>query len=122
MCSDARLQLRKPLSPGEIANTLGSIGARADVPGSDKLDPLQDVADYFTEAPIRKMVHLVIRFPPSGEYPCTIAPYLISSVTSLAALHPHPATAYLLGSLLAQSIPPPPCEANSFHFGTFYRG
>ena len=47
-----RLQLKKPLPTEEIANTLGKIGARADVPGADKLDPLQDVADYFTEAPI----------------------------------------------------------------------
>jgi hypothetical protein len=67
MRSDAtRLQLLKPLRSRDLARTLGKIGAGDEVPNADKLDPIEDLSHYFSEPPVKGMIHLVVRLPP-GE-------------------------------------------------------
>jgi len=62
------LQLKNPFPSRDIADKLGKIDTGKKIPDADRLDPLADVSDYFTEAPIRKMLHLVVEVHSSGEY------------------------------------------------------
>jgi hypothetical protein len=67
-----RLQLLKPLRSRDLSRTLGKIGAGNEVPDADKLDPLEDLSNYFAEPPVKKMIHLIVQLPPS-EYPPPVA-------------------------------------------------
>ena len=58
-----RLQLKDPLSSGDLAKILGKISAGDEVPNANKLDPLEDLSHYFPEPPVKKMIHLVVQLP-----------------------------------------------------------
>ena len=67
ICNDAtRLQLRNPLRSGDIAKTLEKINADKGIPNADALDAEEDLSHYFTEPPVKRMIHLIVRHPP-GE-------------------------------------------------------
>ena len=78
MCSDAtRLQLKNPFPSEDVANTLGKIRVGEEISDADKLDPLENVSDYFTEAPVEGKLHLVVQVPLSGEYQtCTTSAFI----------------------------------------------
>ena len=81
MCSDTtRLQLKNPLPIGEIIKTFGTIDARKEIPDADQLNPLEEVSHYFPDAPVRTMVHLVVRLPHTGEY----RPYTLLCIARVA--------------------------------------
>ncbi len=76
------MQLRNPLRSRDIAKTLGEINADKGIPNADELDAEEDLSHYFSEPPVKRMIHLIVRLPP-GEYP----PYA-ESCTSMVLVHP----------------------------------
>jgi len=67
------LQLKKPLSDESIRTTLAGIVLGKDIPNAERLPPLNDLSDYFPEAPAKRMVHLIVEVP-SGESPAVFRP------------------------------------------------
>ena len=67
VCDDTtRLQLGNPLRSRDIAKTLGEINADKGIPNADELDAEEDLSHYFTQPPVKRMIHLIVRHPP-GE-------------------------------------------------------
>ena len=67
ICNDAtRLRLWNPLRSGDIAKTLGKINADKGIPNANELDAEEDLSHYFSEPPVKRMIHLIVRLPP-GE-------------------------------------------------------
>ena len=63
-----RLQLNKPMRRGELAKTLKNIDPNDKVPNAETLDSEEELSCYFSEPPVKRLVHLVVQRPP-GECP-----------------------------------------------------
>ena len=69
VCHDTtRLQLRNPLRSRDVAKTLGEINADKGIPNADELDAEEDLFHYFSEPPVKRRIHLIVRLH-SSEYP-----------------------------------------------------
>ena len=86
VCNDTTcLQLKDPVPPDHIATTIGEPGADEEIPNADKLNPVEDLSYYFSEPPVKRMIHLVVRLPPQREEqtkivtPCGLSAHLVAT-------------------------------------------
>jgi len=73
------LQLKDPVPPDHIATTIGEPGIGEEIPNADKLDLVEDLSYYFSERPVKRMIHLVVRLPPQREEQAKIDAFWVIS-------------------------------------------
>ena len=80
-----RLQLKDPASPDDIVATIGEPEPGEEIPNADKLGPVEDLSDVFSEHPAKGAVHLVVQLPAQREQQAKVVTSGLSASLDVAA-------------------------------------